>query len=52
VLVALILGAATLEAGFGICLGCRMFGQLMRLGVIPEQTCLACSDVRSRLGTA
>jgi hypothetical protein len=52
VLVALILVAATLESVFAICLGCWLFGHLMRLGVIPEQTCVACADVRSRLGTA
>jgi hypothetical protein len=52
VVVGLILVAATLESGFGICLGCWIFGHLMRLGVIPEETCLACNDVQSRLGAA
>lgn len=51
ILVAMILVAATLESGFGICIGCRIFGQLMRLGVIPEDTCAACNDLSLRLGT-
>jgi hypothetical protein len=34
--------AATLESVFGFCLGCRAFGALMRIGVIPERTCEAC----------
>lgn len=52
VLVALILAAATLESVFGVCIGCWMFGHLMRLGVIPDETCAACADISSRLGTA
>jgi hypothetical protein len=52
ILVAMILVAATLESVFGICLGCWIFGHLMRLGVIPEDTCAACNDIRLRLGTA
>lgn len=52
VLVAMILVAATLESVVGFCLGCWIFGHLMRLGVIPEDTCEACNDVAARLGTA
>lgn len=52
VLVAMILVAATLESVFGICLGCWIFGHLMRLGVIPEDTCAACNDISLRVGTA
>ena len=52
VLVALILVAATLESVFGICLGCWIFGHLMRLGVIPAETCAACNDISLRLGAA
>jgi Domain of unknown function (DUF4395) len=52
VLVALILVAAVLESVFAICIGCWIFGHLMRLGVIPEDTCAACNDVSLRLGTA
>jgi hypothetical protein len=46
VLVALVLVAATLESALGICLGCTIFGFLMRRGVIPESTCQACSNVQ------
>lgn len=52
VLVALVLVAATLESAFAICLGCSIFGQLMRLGMIPEETCEACNNVQARLGAA
>ncbi len=36
---------ATLESVVGFCAGCWVFGRLMRLGVIPEATCLACADI-------
>ncbi|MGH8860960.1 MAG: DUF4395 domain-containing protein [Jatrophihabitantaceae bacterium] len=52
VLVAMILVAATLESVVGFCVGCWIFGHLMRVGVIPEDTCAACNDVAARLGTA
>ena len=39
---------ATLEAALGWCAGCWAFGHLMRLGVIPEETCAACNDIRLR----
>lgn len=52
VLVALILVAATLESVFAICLGCAIFAQLMRLGMIPEETCEACNNIQARLGAA
>ena len=34
--------AASLEAFAGFCLGCWMFGRLMRLGVIPQEVCDRC----------
>ncbi|MEI7559909.1 MAG: DUF4395 domain-containing protein [Actinomycetes bacterium] len=37
--------AASLEAYLGICLGCKAFGVLMKLGVIPEEVCERCSDI-------
>jgi len=37
--------AATLESVFGICLGCRAFALLMRLGVIPTEVCERCNDI-------
>ncbi len=40
--------AASLEAFAGICLGCRIFGLAMRLGVIPGAVCEACNDLSAR----
>jgi len=31
-----------LEAAFGFCAGCKIYGFLMRLGVIPESWCPEC----------
>jgi len=36
--------AATLEAAFNFCLGCRIFGVLMRVGLIPESVCRECTE--------
>jgi hypothetical protein len=44
--------AATLEAALGFCLGCTIFGVLMRLGVIPEAVCADCADLSRRLAAA
>ncbi|GIE81932.1 hypothetical protein Aph02nite_78820 [Actinoplanes philippinensis] len=48
VLLGAVAAAATLEAVFAYCLGCRIFAVLMRLGVIPEATCERCGDIWSR----
>jgi hypothetical protein len=48
VLVALLVVAATLESVLALCLGCQAFTLLMRAGLIPEATCEACADIRSR----
>jgi len=45
VVLGLLAAAATLESGFGLCLGCIAFGFLMRAGVIPETVCAACADL-------
>ena len=45
VLVAMITVAATLESVFALCLGCKIFAVLMRLGVIPESVCERCNDI-------
>jgi len=39
--------AATLESVFALCLGCRIFALLMRIGVVPEEVCAACADIWS-----
>jgi hypothetical protein len=43
---------ATLESVFALCVGCRVFALLMRLGVVPESVCEACSDISSRWAPA
>ena len=48
-LVALIVVAATLEAVLAYCIGCKVFGLLMRVGVIPPDVCVACNDLQARL---
>ena len=37
-----------LESILGICVGCRAFAVLMRLGVVPEEICLECADISLR----
>lgn len=39
--------AASLEAFVGFCLGCKVFGLLMRAGVIPDELCERCNDIWS-----
>lgn len=46
VLLAAIVVAATMESAFGFCLGCTIFGWLMRVGVIPQSVCEACNNLR------
>jgi len=48
ILVAMILLAATLEAVAALCLGCKVFGLLIRLGLIPRTGCVDCADISSR----
>lgn len=43
-LLSLVVVAATLESVFAFCIGCSVFGALMRVGVIPEETCEACAN--------
>jgi hypothetical protein len=45
VLVALIIVAAVLESVFALCLGCKIFAVLMRLGIIPEEVCERCNNI-------
>lgn len=45
VVLGLLLVAASLEAFAGFCLGCWMFGLLMRAGVIPPEVCERCNDI-------
>ena len=45
VLVAVLAVFAALEAGFGLCVGCRAFFVGMRLGLVPAQICEECRRV-------
>jgi hypothetical protein len=37
-----------LESILGICVGCRLFAVLMRLGLVPAEICLECADISLR----
>ena len=49
VLVAMLAVAASLEAFLAVCLGCKVFAALMRLGMIPESACEGCADISAHL---
>jgi hypothetical protein len=38
-------GAAFLESALGLCLGCHTFAVLMRVGLIPADTCERCANI-------
>lgn len=48
-LVAMIV-AAGLESVFAVCVGCKVFALLMRVGLVPEEVCAECADIWSRPG--
>lgn len=48
VVLAALIVAATLESAFALCLGCKVFGLLMRLGAVPDDVCAECADIWSR----
>jgi hypothetical protein len=52
VVLLLFLPAAALESLAGYCVGCKVFGLLMRAGVVPETVCAECADIRPRLRAA
>ena len=45
VVLALLASAAFLESVFGLCLGCKVFAVLIRVGVVPEDVCERCNDI-------
>lgn len=47
-LVLILVVAASLEAFFGLCLGCVMFGVLQRRGLIPAGSCEECASFSLR----
>jgi hypothetical protein len=44
--------ATSLEGFLGYCLGCTMFGWLIRAGVVPESICAECGDLATRYAAA
>lgn len=50
VVLGLLVVAATLKAVFGLCLGCKAFACLIRLGFIPDEVCERCAAVSFRAG--
>lgn len=44
VVLGLLTAAAFLESAFGLCLGCKVFALLIKLGVVPEQVCARCVE--------
>lgn len=44
-LVAMIVGAASLEAGAGYCIGCRIHALLVRAGIASPEACPDCADI-------
>jgi uncharacterized protein DUF4395 len=49
VVLGLLVVAASLEGFVGYCLGCKVFGILMRFGWIPEEICEECNNVGQRI---
>jgi hypothetical protein len=45
ILLGLMIVASGLESIFAFCIGCKIFGFLMRLGLIPAETCEACNNI-------
>jgi Domain of unknown function (DUF4395) len=48
VLLGLLIFAAGLESIFAFCVGCQIFGLLMRAGLIPAEVCAECADIWAR----
>jgi hypothetical protein len=52
VLLVMLVLAAGLESILAFCVGCRIFGVLMRMGVVPEEVCSRCADIWASPSTA
>jgi hypothetical protein len=52
IVLALLTTAALLESALGLCLGCKAFAVLMRLGIIPPEVCERCNNIWATSGTA
>lgn len=49
-IVALIVCFALLEAAFAFCMGCRIYAQLQRTGLLPPDVCIDCNPRRVASG--
>jgi hypothetical protein len=49
IMLVLLAVAAGLESILGYCLGCKIFGLLMRIGVVPDAVCEECADIGRRV---
>ncbi|MFI5035536.1 MAG: DUF4395 domain-containing protein [Acidimicrobiales bacterium] len=47
-----LLPAASLEGFVGFCVGCTIFGWLMRAGLVPASVCAECGDLSARYAAA
>ena len=47
-----LIGDASLEGFLGYCLGCTIFGWLIRAGLVPESICAECGDLSARYAAA
>ena len=45
IVLGLLVAAAFLESALGLCLGCKVFAVLMRVGVVPEEVCERCNNI-------
>jgi hypothetical protein len=52
IVLGLLTAAALLESAFGLCLGCKAFAVLMRIGVVPDEVCEKCNDIWARPAAA
>jgi hypothetical protein len=48
IVLALFIPAAGLESIFNVCLGCKVFGLLMRAGIVPQSVCEECANISLR----
>jgi hypothetical protein len=51
-LLAAMILASGLESLFAYCVGCKIFGLLMRAGMVPGSVCAECADIWSRPSAA
>jgi hypothetical protein len=47
-----LIGAASLEGFIGFCVGCTIFGWLIRAGMVPQSVCAECGDLSARYAAA